>query len=107
MPKRELDYMNCEVMRFYKLNSKGMVEPISMTVPRKVGAPPNQHGGGVVAIVASFNGPSPYYMHKICNNTGEKSSCVLPGAVCYQELSSSAPGSTLGYTWWARLAVVS
>ena len=81
MPKRELDYMNCEVMRFYKLNSKGMVEPISMTVPRKVGAPPNQHGGGgVVAIVASFNGPSPYYMHKICNKTGEKSSCVLPGA---------------------------
>ena len=37
MPKRELDYMNCEVMRFYKLNTKGIVEPISMTVPRKVG----------------------------------------------------------------------
>ena len=42
MPKRELDYMNCEVMRFYKLNTKGMVEPISMTVPRKVGT--EEHG---------------------------------------------------------------
>ena len=41
MPKRKLDYMNCEIMRFYKLNSKGMIEPISMTVPRKVG-----DGGG-------------------------------------------------------------
>ena len=38
MPKRKLDYMNCEVMRFYKVQqTKGLVEPISMTVPRKVG----------------------------------------------------------------------
>ena len=36
MPKRHLDYMNTEVARFYKLNNKGMVEPIAMTVPRKV-----------------------------------------------------------------------
>ena len=37
MPKRHLDYMKCEVMRFYKLhNGKAFVEPISMTVPRKV-----------------------------------------------------------------------
>ena len=36
MPKRELDYMKCEVMRYYKLQTKGLVEPISMTVPRKV-----------------------------------------------------------------------
>jgi len=35
MPKRKLEYMNCEIMRFYKLNPKGMIEPISMTVPRK------------------------------------------------------------------------
>jgi len=41
MPKRKLEYMNCEIMRFYKLNPKGMIEPISMTVPRKVG-----DGGG-------------------------------------------------------------
>ena len=36
MPKRELEYMKCEVMRFYKLQTKGLVEPVSMTVPRKV-----------------------------------------------------------------------
>lgn len=35
MPKRELEYMKCEVMRFYKLQTKGLVEPVSMTVPRK------------------------------------------------------------------------
>lgn len=35
MPKRQMDYMKCEVMRFFKLH-KGGVEPISMTVPRKV-----------------------------------------------------------------------
>ena len=36
MPKRDLDYMKCEVMRFYLLKTKGNVEPVSMTVPRKV-----------------------------------------------------------------------
>ena len=36
MPKRELDYMKCEVMRFYRLVTKGYAEPTSMTVPRKV-----------------------------------------------------------------------
>ena len=36
LPKREVDYMKCEVMRFYKLLTKGPVEPVSMTVPRKV-----------------------------------------------------------------------
>jgi hypothetical protein len=37
MPKRHMDYMKCEVMRFFKLqHTKGLVEPISMTVPRKV-----------------------------------------------------------------------
>ncbi len=36
MPKRHMDYMHCEVMRFFKLQIKGMIEPISMTVPRKV-----------------------------------------------------------------------
>lgn len=35
MPKRELNYMKCEVMRFFKLLNKGIVEPVSMTVPRK------------------------------------------------------------------------
>jgi hypothetical protein len=36
MPKRHMDYMKCEVMRFFKLqHTKGLVEPISMTVPRK------------------------------------------------------------------------
>lgn len=37
MPKRNLDYMKCEVMRFYRLvQTKGYVEPVAMTVPRKV-----------------------------------------------------------------------
>lgn len=36
MPKRLLDHMQCEVMRFYTLQTKGLIEPISMTVPRKV-----------------------------------------------------------------------
>ena len=35
MAKRHMDYMKCEVMRFFKLHKTG-VEPISMTVPRKV-----------------------------------------------------------------------
>jgi hypothetical protein len=36
MPKKEMDYMKCEVMRFFKLqHTKNLVEPISMTVPRK------------------------------------------------------------------------
>lgn len=37
MAKRHMDFMKCEVMRFFKLqHTKGLVEPISMTVPRKV-----------------------------------------------------------------------
>ena len=37
MPKRHLDYMRCEVARFYRLqHTEGMVEPVAMTVPRKV-----------------------------------------------------------------------
>lgn len=37
MPKKDLDYMKCEVMRFFKLqHTKNIVEPTSMTVPRKV-----------------------------------------------------------------------
>ncbi len=35
MPKRELNYMKCEVMRFFTVKAAG-VEPVSMTVPRKV-----------------------------------------------------------------------
>ena len=36
LPKRCVDYKQCEVMRFYKLDNKGSVVPLSMTVPRKV-----------------------------------------------------------------------
>jgi hypothetical protein len=37
MPKRGCDAMQCEIFRFYKLHAtKGMCEPISMIVPRKV-----------------------------------------------------------------------
>ena len=37
LAKRHMDYMKCEVMRFFKLqHTKGLVEPLSMTVPRKV-----------------------------------------------------------------------
>lgn len=37
MPKKDLDYMKCEVMKFFKLqHTKSIVEPTSMTVPRKV-----------------------------------------------------------------------
>lgn len=35
MPKRGVDVANCEIARFYKLHSSGLVEPVSMTVPRK------------------------------------------------------------------------
>lgn len=35
MPKRHLNFMDCEVMRFYTLMGV-IVEPISFTVPRKV-----------------------------------------------------------------------
>lgn len=41
LPKKDLDYKKCEVMRFYRVltpsNKNGGVEPVSMTVPRKVG----------------------------------------------------------------------
>ena len=36
LPKRHVDSKQCEVMRFYKLDNKGSVVPIVMTVPRKV-----------------------------------------------------------------------
>lgn len=37
MPKHGLDVGACEVFRFYKLVTlKGLIEPISMIVPRKV-----------------------------------------------------------------------
>lgn len=35
MPKKEIEYMKCEVMRFYRLTQKSFVEPVAMTVPRK------------------------------------------------------------------------
>ncbi|RWS28755.1 coronin-like protein 3 [Leptotrombidium deliense] len=35
MPKRGCDILNCEIARFFKLHSKGLVEVISFTVPRK------------------------------------------------------------------------
>jgi len=35
LPKRALDVSKCEIYRFYKLHTKGFVEPISMVVPRK------------------------------------------------------------------------
>lgn len=37
MPKHGLDVAACEVFRFYKLVTlKGLIEPISMIVPRRV-----------------------------------------------------------------------
>lgn len=36
MPKRGCDILNCEIARFYKLHSKGFVEVLQFTVPRKV-----------------------------------------------------------------------
>lgn len=37
MPKHGLDVSACEVFRFYKLITlKGLIEPISMIVPRRV-----------------------------------------------------------------------
>ena len=37
MPKRCLDHLRCEVMRFYELKLRdNMVEPITFVVPRKV-----------------------------------------------------------------------
>lgn len=39
MPKHGLDVSACEVFRFYKLVTlKGLIEPISMIVPRRVSA---------------------------------------------------------------------
>lgn len=35
MPKRGCDILNCEIARFFKLHSRGFVEVISFTVPRK------------------------------------------------------------------------
>jgi hypothetical protein len=37
MPKRGLEVRQCEIFRFYKLHAtKGLCEPVSMIVPRKV-----------------------------------------------------------------------
>lgn len=55
MPKRGLDVTSCEIFRFYKLiTTKGLIEPISMIVPRRVrvvwpsareaGTPPAEDG---------------------------------------------------------------
>ena len=44
MPKHGLDVSACEVFRFYKLVTlKGLIEPISMIVPRRVS--PSLHPG--------------------------------------------------------------
>lgn len=41
MPKHGLDVSACEVFRFYKLVTlKGLIEPISMIVPRRVSRAP-------------------------------------------------------------------
>lgn len=37
MPKKDLNHMDCEVFRLYKMTNKNMIEPLSMTVPRKSG----------------------------------------------------------------------
>lgn len=36
MPKRGLDVTTCEIFRFYKLHNNNFVEPLAMTVPRRV-----------------------------------------------------------------------
>ena len=36
MPKHTLNVNNCEVAKFFKVHAKGLVEPISFMVPRKV-----------------------------------------------------------------------
>ena len=38
MPKRGLDCTTCEIYRFYKMHNNNFVEPIAMTVPRRVSA---------------------------------------------------------------------
>lgn len=44
MPKHGLDVSACEVFRFYKLVTlKGLVEPISMIVPRRVSETESRH----------------------------------------------------------------
>lgn len=35
MPKRGCDVLSCEIARFYKLHTKGLVEVLTFTVPRK------------------------------------------------------------------------
>lgn len=47
MPKHGLDVASCEVFRFYKLVTlKGLIEPISMIVPRRVSKNKTTVGGG-------------------------------------------------------------
>ena len=36
LPKRGVDVSVCEVLRFFKLHNNGYIEPIQMTVPRRV-----------------------------------------------------------------------
>jgi len=51
MPKRGCDATQCEIFRFYKLHAtKGMCEPISMIVPRKVSYALLSH----MSLVSSF-----------------------------------------------------
>lgn len=45
MPKHGLDVSACEVFRFYKLVTlKGLIEPISMIVPRRVSPSGREEG---------------------------------------------------------------
>lgn len=47
MPKHGLDVSACEVFRFYKLITlKGLIEPISMIVPRRVSPLPHPGAPG-------------------------------------------------------------
>ena len=51
MPKRGIDPSRCEIVRFYKLHAvKGICEPVSMIVPRKVSLAMSTHLPEVVCV---------------------------------------------------------
>ncbi|ORX72684.1 DUF1900-domain-containing protein [Linderina pennispora] len=96
MPKRGVDVKTCEVMRFYKVASNSLIEPISFRVPRKSEAfqndiyPPAHAGRAAMTADEYFAGqtaePVTVDMETIFNNGP-----LIAGGSAPQIATSAAP----------------
>lgn len=81
MPKHGLDVAACEVFRFYKLVTlKGLIEPISMIVPRRV----SRNG----AIKESIDSSVIFFLFKFLTKIHQKEMKFKKGGLLKKVLSN-------------------